>query len=225
VKLLNRAGLKWLAIITMIVDHMGIFLYRNGMDLQGYYIMRGIGRISFPIFAFLLVEGFIHTKDYKKYLARILAFAIISESAYDWFIHGNLISSGFGVMFNFAFSLIGLYFWRRSETEEFKNRILPGVLVILLAALAWMLDFEYSWKCVLMTILFYALRYNVGVRNVMVACVLLADSSAIGMFSVLALVPITFYNGKSGRFPKWLGYVFYPLHFVILVVIGGVVNG
>ena len=77
----------------------------------------------------------------------------------------------------------------------------------------------------LMTILFYALRYNVGVRNVMVACVLLADSSAIGMFSVLALVPITFYNGKSGRFPKWLGYVFYPLHFVILVVIGGVVNG
>ena len=95
---------------------------------------------------------------------------------------------------------------------------------MLLAGIAWVLDFEYSWKCVLITILFYTLRYNIGVRNVMVACVLLADSSLVGMCGVLALVPITFYNGVSGRFPKWLGYVIYPLHFVILVVLGGVAN-
>ena len=223
-KALNRASLKWIAIITMVVDHMGIFLARNGMSLQGYYIMRGIGRLSFPIFAFLLVEGFVHTKDYKKYIARILAFAIISEPIYDLFIHKSLFYGGFCVMFNFAISLVGLYFWKKAEHGNLREKILPGVLIVLLAGIAWVLDVEYSWKCVLITILFYTLRYNVGVRNVMVACVLLADSSLVGMCGVLALVPITFYNGKPGKFPKWLGYVFYPLHFVILVILGGVVN-
>ena len=223
-KALNRASLKWIAIITMVVDHLGIFFARNGMSYEAYCVMRGIGRLSFPIFAFLIVEGFVHTKNYKKYLARILAFAIISEPLYDLFIHKSLFAEGFSVMFNFAFSLIGLYFWKKSELESFKQKILPAALIVVLAGIAWVLKFEYSWKCILIAIVFYTLRYNVGVRNVMVACVLIADTSLLGMCSVLALFPITVYNGKSGKFPKWLGYIVYPLHLAILVILGGVVH-
>lgn len=86
---LSGTTLKWIAVISMLIDHTAEVLINHNAALtdpiwaQIYVLMRGIGRIAFPIYAFLLVEGFLHTKDVKKYLARMLTFAVVSEIPFD----------------------------------------------------------------------------------------------------------------------------------------------
>ena len=74
---INSFQLKWIAVITMIIDHTGAVLFPDDM------VFRYIGRIAFPIFCFLLVEGFFHTRDVRKYMLRLGLFALISEIPYD----------------------------------------------------------------------------------------------------------------------------------------------
>lgn len=86
---LSGTTLKWIAVISMLIDHTAEVLINHNAALtdpiwaQIYVLMRGIGRIAFPIYAFLLVEGFLHTRDVKKYLARMLTFAVVSEIPFD----------------------------------------------------------------------------------------------------------------------------------------------
>ena len=75
--------LKILAITTMLIDHVGaVLVYGTNNDLL-YFACRAVGRLAFPIFAFLIVEGYYHTRDVRKYLMRLLAFAAISEIPFD----------------------------------------------------------------------------------------------------------------------------------------------
>ena len=100
----NRKGLtgnvlKWIAILTMLIDHMAVALIENGIFLsesisltsqqwnwwrQVYWVMRYIGRLGFPLFCFLLVEGFYYTRNVKKYMLRLGIFALISEVPFDF---------------------------------------------------------------------------------------------------------------------------------------------
>lgn len=75
--------LKLIAICAMLIDHIGIVMIYNTKHYGLYLVCRGIGRIAFPIFAFLITEGFTHTSDIKKYLKRIAVFALISEIPFD----------------------------------------------------------------------------------------------------------------------------------------------
>lgn len=77
-KVLNSEAVKIIALVTMLIDHIGYIMYGH-IDTGVYNVLRGIGRISFPLFAFLIAEGFFYTKDEKKYLLRIMSFAFISE--------------------------------------------------------------------------------------------------------------------------------------------------
>ena len=86
---LSGTTLKWIAVISLLIDHTAEVLINHNAALtdpiwaQIYVLMRGIGRIAFPIYAFLLVEGFLYTRDVKKYLARMLTFAVVSEIPFD----------------------------------------------------------------------------------------------------------------------------------------------
>ena len=91
-KILSGSALKCIALFTMIVDHVGLHLLRNsgivllhtGLGtLTLYTLMRKVGRMAFPIYCFLLVEGFLHTHDRKKYGLNLLVFALISEIPWD----------------------------------------------------------------------------------------------------------------------------------------------
>lgn len=74
----------------MLVDHFAVAIYANMADYQFdiYRVMRGIGRIAFPIYCFLLVEGLCHTHDVKRYISRCFLFAVISEVPFDLAVHG-----------------------------------------------------------------------------------------------------------------------------------------
>lgn len=102
---LTGNGLKWIAIITMLIDHMAVALIQNGIFqsntiiltqeqwqrcYQLYWIMRYVGRIGFPIFCFLLVEGFYYTHNIKRYLFRLGIFALISEVPFDFALFQNV---------------------------------------------------------------------------------------------------------------------------------------
>ena len=78
-KILNRTFLKLLAITAMTCDHAALAFLSSDSVL--YYLMRGFGRITAPIMAFFIAEGFMHTKSRIKYLSRLGAFALISQRA------------------------------------------------------------------------------------------------------------------------------------------------
>ena len=84
---MNTYKLKLIAIITMLIDHIAAVLIPS--DTMLWLVMRCIGRLAFPIFVFLLVEGFHHTRDVKKYLLRLGAFALISEVPFDLAFYGT----------------------------------------------------------------------------------------------------------------------------------------
>ncbi len=75
--------LKIIAIITMLIDHIGAIYISPRLHPQAYLLFRGIGRLAFPIFVFLIVEGFHHTRNVKKYLIRLGVFALLSEIPFD----------------------------------------------------------------------------------------------------------------------------------------------
>lgn len=87
---LNATTLKIIAVITMLIDHIAYVLQIYSYSYSTYHIMRIIGRIAFPIFAFMIAEGAKHTRDIRKYLLRLLIFAFISEVPFDLAFDGKI---------------------------------------------------------------------------------------------------------------------------------------
>ncbi|MBR1845659.1 MAG: conjugal transfer protein TraX [Oscillospiraceae bacterium] len=149
--LLTGNALKWIAIVTMLIDHVGATLVlqlfyadpTNDM-LMVYYLVRSIGRIAFPIFCFLLVEGFCHTRSRGKYLLRLGLFALIAEIPFDlafnwpeyndFNVFGVLEFTSQNVFFTLFFGLCGLWLWDVLAKHLPKWAEYPAVLVATLPA-------------------------------------------------------------------------------------------
>ena len=106
---MSTFALKLIAIIAMLIDHIGAIFISPITDPELYVLFRGIGRLSFPIFAFLLVEGYGHTKDARKYLIRLGTFALISELPFDFAFYqvhyGTGIISDIQSLFDHGFQI------------------------------------------------------------------------------------------------------------------------
>ncbi len=87
-------AMKLMAVVSMVIDHIGIFLYPRFASAQTYELLRAVGRLAFPIFAFLIVNGFEKTHDVKRYLTRLVAFAAISQIPYVVGSHFNRYPDG-----------------------------------------------------------------------------------------------------------------------------------
>lgn len=206
---LTSYQLKWIAIVTMVIDHVGAVLF------PGVWAFRYVGRISFPIFCFLLVEGFVHTRDVRKYMLRLGGFALISEIPYDLAFHGKVMDRGYqNVFFTLLLGVVLMDMLKRS-----KEMPLKALEILLVMAAADFLRTDYSFKGILLIALFYLLRENLWIKTVCGAIWNFLWNGSIQGYGALAMIPIAMYNGERGRSMKYFFYVFYPAHLAVLFLV------
>lgn len=219
---LSGSTLKLVACLTMLIDHTGAAIIWNLLRsphvradyglyqklLRLYHPMRQIGRLAFPIFCFLLVEGYFHTHDIRKYLRRLFVFALVSEIPFDlalkpsWFYPAKN-----NVYFTLLIGLLTI-----ALMDQFRLRV-PLQLTILLAgmALARGLMTDYSYKGVFLIAVLYFFH-----DNRLAECFAGAAGIAWETTAPPAFLLCFFYNGKRGLRLKYFFYLFYPLHLTIL---------
>lgn len=221
--------LKLIAVITMVIDHIGLCFFPE------YEWIRYIGRISFPLFAFLLTEGFIHTSDKTKYAVRLGVFALISEIPYDLCIYGRVFDFGHqNIFFELLCGLAVL-----ACIEEASKKPVFFALIPLLFLFSSYLNFSYGIYGIALMAMFYILRDKPVERAVSAAAVTVFfnGAAALGfdilggnisilsvnytqMYAAAATVPLLFYSGKKGRYSfKWFFYGFYPIHLIVLFLV------
>ncbi len=219
---MNSYHLKLIAIITMLIDHVGAVLVPGNTMLN--FIMRCIGRLSFPIFVFLLVEGFHHTKDVKKYLMRMGAFALISEIPFDLAFYGKVLEFHHqNIFFTLFLGLLCMYLMSKVE-KKFKQNIiimnlLNALLTLVFGIAAYLLKTDYDYRGIILIVAFYLFRGSkllLGLSLLFISGYLLGY---INIIATLAILPIAFYNGQKGKNIKYTFYIFYPAHLLILAVI------
>ena len=215
--------LKFLAIFTMTIDHIAI-IFKPSF----YHLFRIIGRISFPLFAFLLVEGFIHTKNYKKYLLRLLFLACISELIYDYALFNKLlIFNNQNIFFTLSLGLITIKILERikGSFSNQKDKILKNslifssivIMIIIMSLTSLILNFSYGFFGILIISLFYLFRNKpkLLVPSFLLAVIFLSTTT-LDLATIFALIPLSLYNGKLGYNNKLLFYSYYPLHLLVL---------
>lgn len=231
---LSGSTLKIIAMATMLIDHIGAaVLLRYILDMPNhacfglerynqlvmlYRVMRGIGRIAFPIYCFLLVEGFLKTRNLKRYILRLGIFAVIAEVPFDLCFTSQVFSLSYqSVMLTLLVGVITM--WGVSLLEKHvKNRpllILGGAAVIALGAgAAELMNTDYGYMGIVCIMVLYALR---RIKWMQIAGGCLAFLWEI--WAPIAFIPVAFYNGKRGLRLKYVFYLFYPLHLFILYLI------
>ncbi len=222
---ISGGTLKLIAVITMLIDHIAAailvrhFYATNDWSLYNvYYAMRMIGRIAFPIYCFMLVEGLERTRNRGKYLTRMVGLALISEIPFDLAFSSQVLEFGYqNVFFTLSIALAAMV-----VTEEIVNKIanpmwksVGSVLTVAAAmALALFMRTDYSWYGVVCILLMYHLRQNrlaELIAGYVAFLLLLGEVTAI-----VAFILLFFYRGKKGFSCKTFFYGFYPLHLIIL---------
>lgn len=214
----------------MTIDHVA-FMFVPPESLL-YFMMRLTGRLTAPIMSFFIVEGFTHTRNYKKYFFRMIIFAVISQPFYfvmifqrtpqntaEFLMHLN-------VMFNFCISLIMLKIVSRKLRTE--KKIFFSGFCFMLADLcdwsfiipAWVLIFFFFRNRNKIKIMLF-----ISVSVVLMMLKYLPTYNSFAEFSyqygvLLAVVPIALYNeersGKYRKINRWFFYIYYPLHIVVI---------
>lgn len=203
-----------------------------------YSVMRLVGRIAFPIFAFLVFEGFMHTSDYKRYLIRVGVCALVAEIPFNLIVTNAAPISGLtdvtvsvfypqhqNTVFTLFLALLMLYGMKRFETGEinlnpkaaFKQWFGQLLCVVVACIASVFLRTDYSYIGILFIAMLYFFRTNKKLQILFGCIVFLSTNIA----SLLAFVPIAMYNGqiiRSKKF-KYFFYIFYPAHLLVLYLI------
>ena len=208
--------LKWIALLSMLIDHIGVIYLSYGSHalLSVYSLSRYIGRLSFPLFCFLLVEGFYHTGDLCKYVQRMLGFAFLAEIPYDLAFGHKLIDvSEQNVMWTLLLGVIMMCF-----IEKFEYSFTAKMTVVLIAGfVAVLLKTDYSIWGILSIAIFYMQRYD-RKNALLLTCFLMFAQGKMQSFGVLAIPFIMAYDGTKNdvKMPKYFFYAFYPVHILAL---------
>lgn len=241
---ISGSTLKLIAVITMILDHIGAgilgrYLTINGIgDLDAgslavtqqwidqnaplfftYTVLRMIGRLAFPIYCFLMAEGFEHTHNRIRYAARLLLFAVISEIPFDLLFNGKILETGYqNVFFTLWIGLlvmIGIQ-WAQEHLGSSPLLKVPAAVAVTAAGMvaAKFMKTDYAAIGVLCIVVIYLFR-NKKVWQIVAGCIVFAWEFT----APLAFVPIGFYNGKRGWKLKYFFYLVYPVHLLILYLI------
>lgn len=208
---MNGFTLKLIAVIAMTIDHIGyIFIDPN---TSAYLYFRGIGRIAFPIFCFLIVEGFHHTKSPLNYLFRLSVFALLSEVPFDLAFFGTIFDPNHqNVFVTLALGLACLFC-----LEEMKSRQWFGIFFIILLTISFFIRCDYGIGGVLMICMFYVTKDSIWVRIILFGLICYVFFGVSELPALFSLIFIYLYNGKRGTNKmQWFFYCYYPLHLMIL---------
>ena len=216
---LSGSALKVIAMISMVIDHIALYLMEHGTVL--YETMRCIGRIAFPVFTFLIAEGFIHTRSRYRYFFTLLGFAVISEI--PWYLL-NGADRTHNVMFTLALGVATLMVL---ENLLQRNMVLGFFWTLGMAGFASGFGVDYEWRGILIIVFFYlfngfehSLPYSRGMQF-FCTFTLMMHYGVIG--AVMACMILYLYNRKrgfvQGSIAKYGFYAFYPVHFILFIQI------
>lgn len=244
---ISGSTIKIMAIISMLIDHIGAgilgklivnpdciqivmsgdrnniirWLISNGMLYSVYITMRRVGRLAFPIFCFMLVEGFQRTHDVKKYALRLGLFALISEIPFDLCFNGAILEFNYqNVFFTLLLGLLTMIAFDRIDKKEWvAEDMLNNVVKMFLSAaalvagagIAHVMKTDYAAKGVLCIMVMYVFR-KIKSLQITAGCVAFLWEEV----APFAFIPIVFYNGKRGLKIKYFFYVFYPVHLLLI---------
>lgn len=220
--------LKMIAVTTMLLDHIGAFMFA-----EEFIPFRIIGRLAFPIFAFLLTEGYAKTSNKGRYLFRLGIFALISEIPFNLVVFnapyrftqiGDVLSPTFmaqNIYFTLFIGLAGIIIYEYYIEKRIKEYAISTWIIAMIIATLAMTD--YSAYGVAMIFIFHLFKkgdkkliFSLIIINILMSYV---TANYIQSVSILALFPIFYYNHEKGYSNKWLQYgfyIFYPVHLLIL---------
>lgn len=230
---LSSFQLKLLALVTMTIDHTAAVL-RCG---DYYRLMRNVGRVAFPIYCFLLVEGFFHTRNLKNYLGRLALLAVLSEIPFNLALYKKWPHPRSNVMLTLFLGLLtvtALEQGRRQLVERGKTT--PAAETLLLFSVisagmgaAFLLQTDYRGGGVLLIVLFYLFREDKRPLLYLLPPLMLIFYTPTELWGLLALLPIACYSGKrgfsGGKAGQWFFYLYYPIHLTVLLVLRAVLLG
>jgi len=211
----GREALKWIAVATMTVDHVGAIFYPN------YVVLRIIGRISFPLFSYLTALGTETTRNVKKYFIRLLLFGFVSQVPFYLAI-GSGIFEHLNIFFTLSFGVLFILFLEKKS------------LWFVLPIFASFLNFDYGVYGILLIGSMRILRKDkeTGIAAVVLLNLLFLFQWSLQIFSLLALPIILLHNSRflkkaneskgETAYPVWrkyFFYVYYPLHLALFYLI------
>jgi hypothetical protein len=214
-KFLTGNALKILAAIFMAIDHMGVILFPR------VEILRIIGRLALPIYAFMIAEGCKYTRNKKKHFGMVFGLGAVCQIVY-YFFDGSLY---FSILITFSLSILMIYalqYWKQKKTALSGLVFISSVIATYLLNQWFTIDYGF-WGCMLPV--FAALphgtdrdRLSVNATMLGIGLIFLGLSTdTIQCLALLALPLLYAYNGKRGKLNlKYFFYIFYPTHLVAL---------
>ncbi len=238
---LSGAQLKYLACAAMLADHLSKVIPLP--QTLSFFLSGLLGRIAFPIFCFLLAEGFFYTHSRKCYIRNLLLLALVSELPFDLALHQTLAKAPLLIEFsqqNTCFTLLlGLLLFscldriRQLAISLLLSRLLQGAALLLVCAAAWILHTDYGPWGILCLAACYLLRKNPpfaafwsclllnldGLADFQATWILAPENCFSSPGAFLALIPLSFYQGSRGKQVKYGFYLFYPGHLLLLFLL------
>lgn len=213
--------LKWIAMITMFIDHIGavVLEYIPQFELPAvnaaYYVMRYIGRLAFPLFCFLLVEGYHHTSNRMRYLRDLLIFGLISEIPFEICFMSEPGNGFHNIFWTLALGLGVLMALDYAKTKYVNATWMNLLIMVVGAYAAETLGCDYGAIGVLLIFILYQTRNDRAKQSIFGGIAMLYEVTG-----PIAFVLTYFYNGERKiKKYKYVFYAFYPVHLILLYLI------
>lgn len=242
-KFFNGNQLRLIAVVSMIIDHIGVLLWEHDMagwlnsihtslELYGMWfgvnwILRMVGRIAFPIFAVFLVEGYYHTRDWRRYAAHLLLLAAGSEILFDSVANGvwGMDWSYQGTVFTL---LAGLIMLKMFDHFRGMQSYQMGIMAIT-CLICWLLHTDYNYDGIMLIAIlsWYRTEWK---KACVIGGIWMAVNSGSVIWAVgylIAFLLIYRYNGERGKMKisKWVTYGIYPVHLAVLWIYHLILSG